>query len=203
MKPDKLNPNIFNFFKTGMTIAFQIEPICEDVEKDCPDVMGEKIIVKECAPHSDTPEKLVELFNDLAPILLKHGFDIKVFGRPQAMLSSMLKKLPEFQQEKLVQLEYERMEWSFKTFPDATAMSSLLKLEEEIREVRVDIVTKAEPQAREEYADMLMCLFDSAGRFGIFPEEIIEAFEKKLIKNKSRTWIKNPDNTYSHDKTKS
>lgn len=200
MKSDKLNPIIFNFYKSGMTIAFQIEPVCEEVEKDCPDVMGEKIKVKECAPHSDTPEKLVTLFNDLAPILASHGFNVKVFGRPQAMLSSMLKRMPEFQQEKLVQLEYERMEWSFKTFPEATAMSSLLKLEEEIREVRVDIVTKCEPQAKEEYADMLMCMFDSAGRFGIFPEEIIDAFEKKIAKNKARNWIKNEDNTYSHKK---
>lgn len=52
----------------------------------------------------------------------------------------------------------------------------------------------------EEYADALMCLFDSAGRQGILPENIFRAFAKKLKVNKARKWIKNPDNTYSHVK---
>lgn len=52
----------------------------------------------------------------------------------------------------------------------------------------------------EEYVDCVMCLFDSARRLGITGEMFEEAFRAKLAKNKSRTWVKNPDNTYSHVK---
>lgn len=98
----------------------------------------------------------------------------------------------------LVAMEAERMEWSFRTFPEATAISSLRKLESEIKEIEATIV--AGTKNPEEYADALMCLFDSAGRFGISPVDIFDAFEKKLAINKARTWTKNPDNSYSHVK---
>jgi hypothetical protein len=98
----------------------------------------------------------------------------------------------------ILKLEEERMEWSFKTFPEATAISSLRKLEEEIKEIENNIIEGKKDT--EEYADALMCLFDSAGRFGISPEEIFQAFQNKLETNKKRVWKKNPDNTYSHVK---
>lgn len=102
--------------------------------------------------------------------------------------------------EDLIKLENERLEWSIKTFPEATTFSSILKLQEEIEEIKLDLLSnKREP---EEYADAMMCLFDSAGRQGISIEELIEAFGKKLEKNKSRSWVKNKDNTYSHIKNK-
>jgi hypothetical protein len=98
----------------------------------------------------------------------------------------------------LIELEKERMEWSLKTFPEATAISSLRKLESEIKEIEADI--QSGKKVPEEYADALMCLLDSAGRNGISLENIIEAFAIKLIKNKARKWVKNPDNSYSHVK---
>lgn len=98
----------------------------------------------------------------------------------------------------ILKLENERMEWSFRTFPEATAISSLRKLEEEINEIETNINNGTKDA--EEYADALMCLFDSAGRFGILPEEIFKAFQTKLETNKKRVWKKNPDNTYSHVK---
>lgn len=98
----------------------------------------------------------------------------------------------------IIELEAERLEWSLKTFPEATAISSLLKAHDELVEIANDINKGIrEPM---EYADVLMCLFDSAGRQGIFPTEIFEAFEKKLAINKNRNWNKNHDNTYSHIK---
>jgi hypothetical protein len=98
----------------------------------------------------------------------------------------------------IIELEKERLEWSLKTFPEATPISSLRKLESEIEEIEVDIVEgHREPL---EYADALMCLFDCAGRQGISVEEIFEAFEKKFEINKNRIWKKNPDNSYSHVK---
>jgi hypothetical protein len=98
----------------------------------------------------------------------------------------------------LIQLEKQRFEWSLKTFPEATAKSSLKKLKEEIKEIKSDM--KAGVKNPEEYADALMCLFDSAGRDGIPVEAIVNAFAKKFEINKNRQWIKNPDNTYSHIK---
>jgi NTP pyrophosphatase (non-canonical NTP hydrolase) len=104
----------------------------------------------------------------------------------------------------IIQLEAERLEWSLVTFPEATSTSSLRKLEAEIKEVEAHLEILAfdrdNEALTEEFADCLKCLFDSAGRAGILPETIFKAFEKKLIKNKSRTWIKNPDNSYSHVK---
>jgi hypothetical protein len=98
----------------------------------------------------------------------------------------------------LIELEKERLEWSLKTFPEATPLGSLRKLESEILEIDANIeMGIADPV---EYADALMCLLDAAGREGISLEEIIEAFELKLEKNKARKWKKNPDNSYSHIK---
>jgi hypothetical protein len=98
----------------------------------------------------------------------------------------------------IIELEKERLEWSLATFTEATAISSLHKLRGEVDEIQKDI--EAGLRVPEEYADALMCLFDSAGRQGITPEEIIESFEHKLAINKARRWNKNPDNSYSHKK---
>lgn len=104
----------------------------------------------------------------------------------------------------LIYLEHERMKWASRTFPEATSQSSLEKLKEEIKEVE-ELLNSPRLKYRqqdlaEEYADCLMCILDSAGRIGIQVEEVIIAFEIKTEINKGRTWIKNPDNTYSHVK---
>lgn len=106
----------------------------------------------------------------------------------------------------IISLEKERMEWSFKTFPEATPRSSLLKLQDEVKEVLKEISQlEKNPDGDEglgrlsmEYADCLMCLFDSAGRAGLSIEELFESFSEKLEINKNRIWKKNSDNTYSH-----
>jgi hypothetical protein len=98
----------------------------------------------------------------------------------------------------IIELENERMEWALQVFPDATAESSLIKLREEVGEIEADI--KRGVIATEEYADALMCLFDSAGRYGVTPVMLFKAFEQKLKKNKAREWKRNSDNTYSHIK---
>ena len=82
---------------------------------------------------------------------------------------------------KIIELEEERFKWSMKNFPDATAKSSLLKLREEIEEINNDIDNDAVNSINEEYADALMCLFDSAGRLGIKPKQIFEAFQIKTL----------------------
>lgn len=98
----------------------------------------------------------------------------------------------------LIDLESERLVWSLKTFKEATPISSLRKLESEIKEIESDINNGK--KVPEEYADALMCLLDSAGRQGITVAEILTAFEHKLKVNKQRVWKKNSDNSYSHVK---
>lgn len=98
------------------------------------------------------------------------------------------------------ELEKDRMEWALATFPEATAISSLRKLESEIKEIEHNIENGIKDPM--EYADAVMCLFDSAGRNGISVDEIIDAFEQKNVINKSRKWKKNDDNSYSHIKNK-
>ncbi|MBO0950897.1 dATP/dGTP pyrophosphohydrolase domain-containing protein [Fibrella forsythiae] len=99
----------------------------------------------------------------------------------------------------ITELEAERFAWSRETFTEATAISSLRKLESEIKEIEADILKGNDPTT--EYADALMCLFDSAGRHGISVDQITEAFAKKLEINKGRQWRKNPDDSYSHVQT--
>lgn len=101
----------------------------------------------------------------------------------------------------MIALINERMKWSFQTFPEATALSSLIKLQGEVEELQADIlIGKRSPL---EYADILHCVFDIAGREvdPVSPEEIFQAFKDKFEINKNRTWIKNADNTYSHKKS--
>lgn len=101
-------------------------------------------------------------------------------------------------QHNIVELEADRLEWSLRTFPKATPISSLRKLESEIKEIETDINNGVKNPT--EYADALMVLFDSAGRQGITPNDIFKAFAEKLAINKARQWSKNPDNSYSHIK---
>lgn len=100
----------------------------------------------------------------------------------------------------IFELEAERYKWSFETFTDATALSSLYKLIGEAREIEADILNGVRNPI--EYADVLMCLFDSASRqpTPIMPYEIFDAFAEKLRINKGRSWVKNENNTYSHTK---
>lgn len=96
----------------------------------------------------------------------------------------------------LPDLERERLVWSLETFTEATSISSLRKLEGEIREVEADLLSGNDPT--EEYADCLMCLLDSAGRAGLTVDQLTQAFAQKLAVNKQRVWRKNDDNSYSH-----
>lgn len=98
----------------------------------------------------------------------------------------------------IIELERQRLAWSKEKFPEATNLSSMYKLKEEAEEIIENI--KSGKKDVMEYADVLMCLFDSAGRDGILPMDIFKAMEEKFEINKNRTWVKNPDNTYSHVK---
>lgn len=90
--------------------------------------------------------------------------------------------------------------FTLNTFMDATAESSLVKLINELVELRSEMVSGTPSAVIYEYIDCLMCLFDSMARMGFSTHLIVESFKNKLMVNKGRKWIKNPDNTYSHVK---
>ena len=98
----------------------------------------------------------------------------------------------------IIALEQKRLEWSLKTFTEATPNGSLEKAKEEIQEIEDDIANDIKNPY--EYADAIMCIFDVAGRMGISAKEVMIAYELKVDINTKRTWKKNPDNSYSHVK---
>jgi hypothetical protein len=85
------------------------------------------------------------------------------------------------------------------TFQKATARSSLKKLNRELKELR-NAQKDKDPALLYEFVDVFMCLIDAASRSGITINEFVDAFDKKLFVNQNRTWVRNPDNTYSHIK---
>lgn len=107
---------------------------------------------------------------------------------------------PDSSKKSIFELEEDRFKWSSETFPEASAIGSLQKLKEEVAEIEVNI-TDGERDVME-YADCLMCLFDSARRQKdpITIQEIFDAFEQKLEINKGRIWEKNNMGSYSHVK---
>lgn len=89
------------------------------------------------------------------------------------------------------------VKWSHSTFGTDTPIHGLTKLITEAQEA------KESPNDMTEYADCLMCLFYAFSC--AFPDktmnDLIEAANKKLEKNKNRTWVKQPDGTWQHTHT--
>jgi len=91
------------------------------------------------------------------------------------------------------------VQFALYTFFEADQFASIRKLKKEIDELMDALVEDGD--YLHEYIDCIMCLFHSAAKAGITPEELRRGFEEKLRINKGRKWIKNRDNTYSHVKS--
>jgi len=99
------------------------------------------------------------------------------------------------------ELEAHRLEWSLKTFTEATPISSLQKLKGEIEELEYELLHGTDKDKLiDEYVDCIKCILDSMGRKGILFDEMVDGYAKKLLININRTWVKNADNSYSHVK---
>ncbi len=61
------------------------------------------------------------------------------------------------------------------------------------------------PDDLSEWIDVVILAFDGAMRVGYFPEEIVEALEKKQTKNENRKWpdwrTADPTKAIEHDRT--
>jgi len=97
----------------------------------------------------------------------------------------------------------EHTSFSLRTFDGETPFTSLLKLGKELEELNVELTRDVIDHSAliEEYVDCIMCLLSSAARADVNIEDLHKMFEKKVTKNINRKWIKNPDGTYSHDKS--
>ena len=124
------------------------------------------------------PKQTIEQFNDTGEITMR------IIGD----------KAPDVD---IVALEEKRFKWSMETFKEATPLGSLAKAREELDEVEADV--KAMELNPEEYADVIMCVFDVAGRMGISAKEVMDAYVAKIAVNKGRKWVKQPDNSYKHE----
>jgi len=90
------------------------------------------------------------------------------------------------------------IDFSIPTFKNASSLTSLIKLTDEIEELKEAGILGNTDEIKDEYTDCFMCLLDSAARAGISIIDLKIAFSKKLAINKNRKWVKNENNTYSH-----
>lgn len=79
--------------------------------------------------------------------------------------------------------------WQKETFGQATSLSKLHHLDEELDELFDDLKTQ-NPNRRLEFADCFLLLFGSASADGMSYEDICNCIAEKLAINKTRTWGK-------------
>lgn len=82
--------------------------------------------------------------------------------------------------------------WSRRTFGTQRLGGVLAHLSKEVKELRDD------PCDLEEYADVLMLVFDAASHAGYTYLELIKATRQKLEENERRHWVKQPDGSFQH-----
>ena len=84
-------------------------------------------------------------------------------------------------------------EWQKETFGQATPLSKLAHLRQELDELRSDLI-QGSPDRRLEYADCFFLLFGSAAADGMSWEDICYAIDEKFTINKNRNWGKPDEN---------
>lgn len=77
--------------------------------------------------------------------------------------------------------------WQKETFPDATALSKVAHLQQEVEELATDLLTKS-PDRRLEFADCILLVFGAAASDGMSYEDICSAIDEKMKINKARKW---------------
>lgn len=83
--------------------------------------------------------------------------------------------------------------WQKQTFGQATPLSKLAHLKQEIEELEKDIIS-GEPKRHLEYADCFFLLFGCAAADGLTYEAIISSIDEKFSINKDRKWGKPDEN---------
>lgn len=81
--------------------------------------------------------------------------------------------------------------WQKETFGQATALSKISHLGEELSELNYDLINN-KPERRLEFADCFFLLFGAAAADGMTYQDICQAIQEKFEINKTRKWGK-PD----------
>jgi len=75
-----------------------------------------------------------------------------------------------------------KMKWSFETFGEQEVCGVIDHIKDELLEV------KENPEAIEEWIDIILLAIDGASRVGFSADDIINELERKLQINTSRRW---------------
>lgn len=90
--------------------------------------------------------------------------------------------------------------WQKETFGQATPLSKLAHLQEEVEELIADLKSN-NPKRRLEYADCFLLLFGSAAADGMSYQDITDCINEKFEINKTRKWGKpNSNGVVNHIK---
>lgn len=111
--------------------------------------------------------------------------------------------------EKMTEQQFKAIsDWQNKTFGEATPISKLAHLLQEVVELKEALVKfghepsmKTFDEAKMEYADCFFLLFGSAASFGLSHSDICRAIQEKFEINKARKWGKpNKEGVVEHIK---
>jgi NTP pyrophosphatase (non-canonical NTP hydrolase) len=78
-------------------------------------------------------------------------------------------------------------DWQVRTFPQATALSKLHHLKQEVLEL-IEAIESNDPDKKLEFADCFMLLFGAAKSDGMSFEDINESIMTKYMINLKRNW---------------
>jgi hypothetical protein len=88
-------------------------------------------------------------------------------------------------------------QWQNETFSQATALSKIEHLKEEIEELSIDIAIDSDSKILE-WADCFLLLFGAAASDGLSYQDICDAIDAKMRINRARTWGKPDKNGVVH-----
>lgn len=89
-------------------------------------------------------------------------------------------------------------QWQRQTFSQATSLSKIAHLAEELHELTIDLETN-NPNKRLEFADCFILLFGAAESAGMSYSAILAAIDEKMLINYQRKWGKpNADGVVNH-----
>jgi NTP pyrophosphatase (non-canonical NTP hydrolase) len=86
--------------------------------------------------------------------------------------------------------QFERItKWQLETFPNATAQSKLIHLQEEVKELFEAIdLQMSDDMVRLEFADCFTLLFGAAKAYGLSYSDCVDCIELKSEINLNRKW---------------
>lgn len=84
-------------------------------------------------------------------------------------------------------------EWQKETFGNATALSKVEHLKEEVEELSIDLAIDGTGK-RLEFADCFILLFGAAASDGMTYEDVCNSIDEKMAINRLRKWGKPDEN---------